>query len=127
MKKIGIIILVIVILVILGFLGYKYIYKKNYSSNTPSTNTPSVAQTLGQPNSILIENFSFNPSEITIAKDVEVTFKNDDSANHNITFENFQSGDMKPGDTYKHTFDSTGTFNYYCSLHPQMKGKIIVQ
>ncbi|MCL5407224.1 MAG: cupredoxin family copper-binding protein [Patescibacteria group bacterium] len=119
MKNLWIIILVIV-LIVLGYLGYKYLYKSKYSS------TPTTVTSVGS-NTISIKNFSFNPSELTVTKGTEVTFINNDSTTHTVTFADFKSSDLKPGDNFKHTFDTTGTFDFHCSIHPQMKGKIIVQ
>ena len=68
-----------------------------------------------------LSNFTF------IVSGTEVTFTNNDSATHTVVFDSFDSGDLKPGDSYKHTFTNKGTFNYHCSIHPSMKGKVTVQ
>lgn len=119
MKNLWIVILVIV-LIVLGYLGYKYLYKKNYSS-TPTTSATVAA------NTVSIKNIAFNPSELSVTKGTEVSFINNDSVTHTVNFADFSSDDLKPGDTFKHTFDAAETFNYHCSIHPQMTGKIIVQ
>lgn len=119
MKNLWIIILVIV-LIILGYLGYKYLYKSKYSNAPVTTSSVGV-------NSISIKNFFFNPAELTITKGSEISFINNDSTTHTVTFSDFQNDNLKPGASYKHIFDSTGTFDFHCNIHPQMKGKIIVQ
>lgn len=80
---------------------------------------------------INISNFSFNPSTITIKKGSIVTWVNQDSAPHRIASgsgspANFSSNNLNKGNTYQFTFNQTGTFNYYCAVHPSMTAKIIV-
>ena len=40
--------------------------------------------------------------------------------------DSFDSEDMGQGDTFEHTFDAAGTFDYICAIHPSMKGTITV-
>ncbi|HIH74373.1 MAG TPA: hypothetical protein HA306_03745 [Methanosarcina sp.] len=49
-----------------------------------------------------------------------------DPADHTVTGSIFDSDVLEEGDTYEFTFTETGTFEYYCSLHPEMEGTIIV-
>lgn len=123
MKNLWILILVIVVIA-LGIWGYKY-FKKSYPASTSSsaTSTPTASTS----NAISVKNFAFNPAQTTVTKGTEVTFTNNDSVTHNITFDSFNSGNLVPGTTYKHTFDADGAFNYHCSIHPTMKGIITVQ
>lgn len=51
---------------------------------------------------------------------------NRDSTPHIITGENFDSGSISQDKTFNQTFKETGTFQYYCTIHPSMKGKVIV-
>jgi glucose/arabinose dehydrogenase/plastocyanin len=77
---------------------------------------------------VLIKNFSFNPSTLTIQAGTKVTWKNGDSVVHTATSQgNFDSGNLSKGEEFTFIFDSAGTFNYICTPHPFMKGKIIVQ
>jgi plastocyanin len=90
--------------------------------------TSSTSQvTTNQPNTVIIKNLAFNPASMTIAAGSEVTFTNNDSTTHTVTFDSFQSGNVAPGGSFKHTFDSAGTFGYHCSIHPSMQGTITVQ
>ena len=77
---------------------------------------------------VTIKDFSFSPADLTVAKGTKVTWKNDDSATHRIKSGDgsFDSQDLKNGDSFDHTFDTAGTFDYICGIHPSMKGKITV-
>ena len=77
---------------------------------------------------VSIKDFAFNPGDVTVAKGTAVTWKNDDSATHRIKSGDgsFDSDDLKNGDSFEHTFDTAGTFDYICGIHPSMKGKVTV-
>ncbi len=74
------------------------------------------------------------PSMITISAGESVTWVNQDSAFHSVTsgfydepIDLFDSGYMDPYDSYTLTFDETGTYDYFCTLHPWMEGQVIVE
>jgi len=74
------------------------------------------------------------PSLIVIEKGKQVTWVNEDSAFHSITSgyygaptDLFDSGHLDPFEAYTLTFDETGTYDYFCTLHPWMKGQVIVE
>jgi len=77
---------------------------------------------------VTIKDFAFDPGDLTVAKGTTVTWKNDDSATHRIKSGDgsFDSKDLKNGDSFDHTFDTAGSFDYICGIHPSMKGKITV-
>jgi len=77
--------------------------------------------------SINIDNFAFTPANIEINKGDTVTWINNDDAPHTVTFNGFSSETLVKGGSYKHTFNDLGDFDYYCKLHPSMKGKVIVK
>ena len=117
MKKILVVSLLIIMVLISGCYG-------------PKTAAPSTATQPTAANSVEIKGFAFNPGAITVAKGTTVTWTNEDSAPHTVTTTNapvdFDSGRMSKGDTFSQTFDTAGTYEYYCSIHPNMKGKVIV-
>jgi len=78
-------------------------------------------------NMVTIQEFKFNPAEITIQKGETITWINEDSATHNVTGTAINSGSLAKGQSFKQTFNDTGTFDYSCTVHPNMKGKIIVK
>ena len=74
------------------------------------------------------------PSLVVIEKGKQVTWVNEDSAFHSITSgfydeptDLFDSGHLDPFESYTLTFDETGTYDYFCTLHPWMQGQVIVE
>jgi plastocyanin len=79
---------------------------------------------------VSMENIQFNPGELTIKVGDSVTWTNDDTVGHDVTGDGFTSGDpggLENGDTFQHTFDKAGTFDYVCKAHAGMKGTVLVQ
>ncbi len=86
--------------------------------------TPAAAGT-----TVEIKNFAFNPVTIIISKGQTVTWTNMDSAPHTVTSTSgiFDSGSIGNGQTFSYTFNTAGTFEYSCIVHPSMQhGKVIV-
>ena len=78
---------------------------------------------------IKIENFTFNPPEVTIKPGATVTWKNADDIPHSVVEDatKFRSKPLDTGETFSMTFTKAGEIGYFCGLHPHMKGKIIVK
>ena len=93
------------------------------------TSCPSPSKTPTSTNEVELSNFSFKPEDITITAGTTVTWSNKDAATHTVTSDDefFDSGNLSKGDTFQYTFNQTGTFDYHCTLHPNMKGKVIVK
>lgn len=108
-------------------------YSSTNYNTPPSAEAPSAptqAATTPTPaadNTIAIQDFSFNPATLTVKKGTTVTWINNDSAMHTVKSDAFTSGSLAKGDTFQFTFDTAGTFNYSCGIHPSMMGTIIVQ
>jgi plastocyanin len=103
------------------------------SSNTSpspanSTVTSTASTSTASQNSVAIQNYAFNPSTLTIQKGANVTWTNYDSVQHHVVSDSsaFSSPLLNKGDTYTHQFNNTGSFSYICSIHPYMKGTIVV-
>ena len=98
---------------------------------TPVTNIPPTVDKIQEPivesKAIGIKSFSFEPETLTVKKGTIVTWTNYDSAPHQIKSTAFVSSQLNKNQTYSFTFSQTGIFEYYCSLHPSMLGKIIVE
>ncbi len=77
--------------------------------------------------SVTIQNFAFSPATITVKKGTAVTWTNMDSAPHTATGDGFDTGVLKKGESGSITFNEAGTFDYTCTIHPSIKGKVIVQ
>ena len=101
------------------------------STSTPPATGGSSAPAAGSPGAagtaVSIANFAFSPASLTVKVGDSVTWKNDDSTAHTVAFAAFDSGSIAPGASYSHKFDSAGTFDYKCSIHPSMTGTVIVQ
>jgi plastocyanin len=77
---------------------------------------------------VMIDNFTFTPQTITIPKGTKLEWENDDDIPHTVveTQGKFLSPALDTEDKYAFTFDLPGTYEYFCSLHPHMKGKVVV-
>ncbi len=81
---------------------------------------------------VSIQDFSFNPGQITVAPGTTVTWTNDGQAPHTVTStdgKDLDSGTLQPGDSYTFTFkddDAGETYAYHCEIHPQMTGSVNV-
>jgi plastocyanin len=98
--------------------------------STSASSSPSAASVPGKaPGAVTIAGMAFSPSSLTVPVNTTVTWTNSDSMAHTVTSTSglFDSGSIGVGGNYSFTFASAGTFNYYCSIHPSMTGKIIVQ
>jgi plastocyanin len=75
-----------------------------------------------------IDNFTFNPGTITVRVGTKVEWENNDDIPHTIaeTTGKFHSAALDTEDKFSFTFTQTGTFDYFCSLHPYMVGKVVV-
>lgn len=79
-------------------------------------------------------NECFIPAEVTVSVGTTVTWSNDDTVAHTVTSGTpsggsdgvFDSSIFMVGTTFEHTFDQAGTYDYFCMVHPWMKGKVQV-
>ncbi len=80
-------------------------------------------------NTVTIKNFAFDPNIITVKVGVNVTWTNEDAAQHQLKEDNglFLSPSLSTGQSYTYTFTTTGMFNYTCTIHSSMHGKVIVE
>jgi plastocyanin len=78
------------------------------------------------PHTVSISNFQFVPKTLTVAKGTKVTWTNNDTTGHNVTFTAFKSKTLAHGKKFSHVFATAGTFSYKCTIHPGMSGKIVV-
>jgi amicyanin len=87
------------------------------------------AQEAKDENTVTIDNFTFTSREMTVAVGTTVKWVNHDDIPHNVIDKNkaFRSKALDTDDSYSFTFASAGTYDYFCGLHPQMQGKIIVK
>ncbi len=100
------------------------------SSSGASTSTPasSAASSAGAV-TVKAANFAFDPTSVTVKKGQKVTWTNSDPAPHNVTSSDgtLKSPDFTKGKSWTYTATKPGTFDYVCTIHPQMKATLIVQ
>lgn len=97
------------------------------NTETPTTNTPPASTP--QTYNIEIKDFAFSPKELTIKKGDTIIWTNKDNVGHTATADNekFNSRMLNKDENYSFTFYESDEFSYYCSPHPYMKAKIIVE
>jgi plastocyanin len=78
---------------------------------------------------VTIGNFTFGPAVLTVPKGATVTWVNGDDIPHTVMAvdKSFRSKPLDTNDRFSFTFAHPGTYAYFCSIHPQMTGKIVVR
>jgi amicyanin len=79
---------------------------------------------------VKIDNFSFGPATLTVPVGATVTWTNRDDVPHNVVStdgKDIKSPVLDTDQKFTHTFTQAGAYAYYCSIHPTMTGKVIVQ
>ncbi len=138
LKKIGIVVIpVILIIIAVTQVTSEEITSEeitNTKNHLSETNLVVTTVKSSRPDLCDKTNSCYLPYEISITPGESVTWLNEDSAFHSITsgnFENpdglFDSGHLDPSETFSYTFETSGTFEYYCTLHPWMQGFVIVE
>lgn len=95
----------------------------------PSSSSASMAQAAAVPE-VSISNFTFQPALLVVKVGTKVTWTNRDSTPHTVTSSDkrfVSSSGLDTNDQYSYVFDRPGTYEYFCSLHPMMVGKVVVQ
>jgi len=87
------------------------------------------AQQKPETTEVKIDNFSFGPGTLTVPVGTTVTWTNRDDIPHTVvsTEGAFKSKVLDTDEKFSYTFSKAGTFPYFCSIHPKMTGKVIVQ
>ena len=81
------------------------------------------------PRAVSITGFAFRPAQVTVAAGETVTWTNEDTAEHTVTHDGggFTSSTLSRGGRFRMAFDRRGTYRYFCALHPDMRGTVIVR
>jgi plastocyanin len=94
-------------------------------------NSPNPVDGMALPVQIRIDNFTFNPSEVTIPVGTKVTWTNHDDVPHTATSSlkprEFDSGTLDTDDQFSYVFTAPGTYDYFCAVHKHMTARIIVK
>jgi plastocyanin len=96
---------------------------------TPTTTQRPTSADSGSPSVSVIDN-GFDPPELRVSDGQSVTWRNEGAATHDISSlgaEEWVSGPLLPAHAFRRVFAAPGRYEYYCSLHPTMRGRIVVQ
>jgi plastocyanin len=87
------------------------------------------AQQKPETTEVKIDNFSFGPGTLTVPVGTTVTWTNRDDIPHTVVSTDmvFKSKVLDTDEKFSFTFSKAGTFPYFCSIHPKMTGKVVVQ
>jgi plastocyanin len=77
---------------------------------------------------VVIEGYSYHPMMLRVSRGATITWTDEDNVPHSVTFRNgmADSGLLKEGQTFQYTFQTAGTYQYYCSAHPYMRATVTV-
>lgn len=76
---------------------------------------------------VRITDSAFTPADVSIKAGQTITWTNDGTTQHTVTWGDVDSGGIVQGETYSHTFEQTGSYDYFCRYHPTQKGTITVR
>src|ERR1700680_4333018 len=95
------------------------------ASSSVTANAQPSAATAG----VKIDNFVFGPQTLTVPVGTTVTWTNSDDIPHtSVSTEGvFKSNVLDTDEKFSYTFTKAGTYPYYCTIHPKMTGKVVVQ
>jgi plastocyanin len=77
---------------------------------------------------VSIQDFFFDPAQITVEPGMTVMWVNEGSHPHTVTSDDgqFDSEALMPGDSFMVTFSGSGTLTYHCEIHPSMVGSVAI-
>lgn len=78
---------------------------------------------------VTVKDFGYSPSSLSVGAGTTVHFSFVGPSQHSATADDdsWDSGIQAPGGTFDHTFSTPGTYGYHCTIHPSMKGTIVVR
>jgi plastocyanin len=91
---------------------------------------PSAGGSSGTSSAITISNFKFSPATLKVKNGGRIKVSNNDSAPHTVTADDghsFDSGTVNSSASTTIQAPAAGTYAYHCTIHPFMKGKLVVQ
>jgi len=99
------------------------------TATTPATSGSAGSGASAVPAAVSVSmiNATFDPSDITVAVGGTVTFTNNDSVDHTVTGDAFDSGVVAPGKSFSQKFPTAGTFPIRCKIHATMTGTVTVK
>jgi plastocyanin len=125
-KPILIMVGAIVLMFVVGFIGIEFSTTSGGGSDESAG--PTSVDDLGV--TIDIHDFAYHPSNVSVPRGAQVTWLNDDNPDHTATEKNHAAWDTQiihSGEPFTIEFDSPGTYQYYCTIHPYMVGTLTVR
>ena len=112
--RIRILIVVVVMVAAVGLLTYRSIQPRIVQASSVE---------------VKIDNFTFAPNTIRVRAGTRITWTNRDDIPHTVVEEGkiFKSKVLDTDEMYTYTPTTPGTYRYYCSIHPKMTAKLIVE
>ncbi len=109
-----------------GMMGSQYSHGSmmgGYQQNPAKPGTPVTGVT-----QMNIQNFAYQPANMQVRVGTTVTWTNQDNVPHSITFKNGMkdSGLLSQGQSFSYTFNTPGTYQYSCTVHPYMVATVTV-
>ena len=108
-----------------GMMGQSSQYGTGYPNGLPNATASGPV--------VVIANYGFYPATLTISRGTTVTWVNMDFVQHTVTAGSeqaptglFDSHELSHGQSFSYTFNSPGTYTYYCDIHPGMVGTVVV-
>ena len=99
-------------------------------SGPSAGSAPSAGGSSGTSSAITISDFKFSPGTLQVQESARIKVAKDDSAPHTVTADDghsFDSGTVESGASTTLRAPAAGTYAYHCTIHPFMKGKLVVQ
>jgi|SRR5215831_7715767 len=114
---------------IAGILLLMLVSRHRAAAYGPDAPPVAPAEAPGAPAEVKIDNFTFTPATLTVPAGTEVTWTNRDDIPHTVVSDDqvMKSKTLDTDDKFTFSFTKPGTYSYFCSLHPKMKGKVVVQ
>jgi plastocyanin len=92
--------------------------------------TPAAVRAEGGGQAVTIHEYQYHPGTSSVAAGTPVTWTNQDSAKHDVATTSgpaaFRSGELSAGQSFTYTFALPGTYQYLCTLHPDMVAALAV-
>ena len=84
-----------------------------------------------EPRQVSIDNFKYIPDTLTVPAGTKVTWTNHDDMPHTVTSTGkprvLDSDALDTDDRFSHVFAEPGTYDYVCTVHPKMSGRVVVE
>jgi plastocyanin len=125
-----------VILIVLGIISVSAVVTSTVFTSVEAQAGIIIISISIVPGASTLTDTAFQPNPVNVKVGDTVSWTNNDNTIHTVIEGNpatggeveggFASEILGPGVTFEHTFNQTGTFEYYCNLHPNMVGTVIV-